>query len=160
MLRYGLSLASLATVVAFTEAAFTVAAGGSSKLVHGTCKPYRGYIVKTFTMARYTTNDTELASNDTCTVQVPTFQCGGFCETYAQATAGLMNAYGVYELKFEESCKCCEAPKSEIREITVPPNTFKCQENPSVKWDKEIVYENVLFCACHTCRGTRTLAPP
>ena len=108
-------------------------------------------------MPRYTTNDTEVASNDTCTFQVAAFQCGGFCETYAQATAGFMNAYGVYELKFEERCKCCEALKSGIVEIRVPPNIFECQGNPGVKWDKEIVYKSVLpsqsSCACGNCKG-------
>ena len=158
MLRCWLSLANLVSVVAFIVAG----AGRLSKLVHGICKPYP--IVKTFTMPRYTTNDTEVASNDTCTIQIPAFQCGGFCETSAEPSfKGLTYANGVYEMKFEEKCKCCEALKSGTIEIRVAPNTFECQGNPGVKWDKEIVYKSVSArssCTCRTCRGTRTLPQP
>ena len=152
MLRYWVSLASLAVLVAFT-----LADGSPSRLLQRTCRAYP--VSKTFTMTRYTTNDTGIARNGTCTFAVPSFQCAGLCETYAQtSTRGATKTDDIYTLKFEEKCRCCEALKSGTQEIKVGPNTFECQEDGE-KWDKEVVYESVLSCACRTCRGSAILPP-
>ena len=156
MSRYWLLLASLSVVIPFP------AAGDdrpSSRLLHGICRTYA--VSKTFTMTRYTNNDTEIAINGTCTFAVPAFQCGGYCETYAQPGKKPIEAANkIYILEFEERCKCCEAKTIEIR---VPPNIFECQEDPTVKWDQEVVYETVQkdskkeYCVCRTCRSSNVL---
>ena len=180
MLRCWLSSASLAVVITFT-----VAGGGrASKFIHGACRTYA--VSKTFTMTRYittnntttndtitndtitndtTTNDTitnntEVVSNGTCTIRVLAFQCGGFCETFAEISyRGAKFANGVYSVKFEEKCKCCDSRTIEMR---VPPNTFDCLEDPTVKWNQEVVYHtapNNAACVCQTCRGSNVLPP-
>ena len=149
MLRCWLSLAILATVLLLT------AAGGKDRfdrLIHGTCRTYP--VLRTFTMTRYTSKD---MSNNTCTFSLPSFQCGGFCESYEQ-TKGVVKIGDVFEMQMDKKCRCCEPIASGIINVTIPANTLDCEENPGVKWDEEVVYQSVKgvsrYCTCRTCSSS------
>ena len=143
MLRCWLSLAIIATVL------FTAADGKDklSRSIHGTCRTYA--ITRSFTMTRST-------SNDTCTFNLESFQCGGFCKTYEKPKR-VAKRGDVYELRLhKKKCRCCEPIASEIINITIPANTLDCEENPGVKWDEEVVYlsmkgEADRGCTCRAC---------
>ena len=156
MLRCWLSLTIIATVLLFT------AADGKerlSRLIHGSCRAYA--ITRKYTMTRSTSNDT---SNNTCTFNIPAFQCGGFCETYEQPKK-VVQIGDVFELQqWERKCRCCEPIGSAILNVTIPANhvLLTCEENPVMRWDEEVFYQSVKgeaekFCTCRTCRGSNTL---
>lgn len=140
---YCVSFASLAVIVALT------AAGRTDKSFYGTCTFYA--VTKTFTLERAT-------SNDTCTITLPSFQCGGFCETEVlfSSKAVTLNDNGVYELGAESKCKCCEPVKSTMERTVIKAGNLPCKNN-DLMYDKRIVLDIIKECHCRTCKSSVVL---
>ena len=144
MLRW-LSFASLAAIVVLTLAA------KEDRALFGDCRAYP--IVKSFTMNRIT-------SNDSCTFGLPTFQCGGFCETTAELTPRprvVLHSDGMYELIPRVNCKCCEPVESTMKTVLFPAGTISC-EGSGLKWDKKLILHRIHDCTCRKCRSSLTVS--
>ena len=112
----------------------------------GDCRAYP--IMKSFTVDRIT-------SNDSCTFSLPSFQCGGFCETKAEINSRgvIRQPNGMYELVPRANCKCCEPIPSTMEEKTIPAGTLPC-EGSELRWDKKIIVHSIGNCTCRKCRSS------
>ena len=124
----------------------TLGGAREDRSLFNTCHLYP--IVKTFTVRR-------IANNDSCIIQIPSFQCGGYCETETL----FMKSHeenGMYELRPKSNgCKCCEGVN--VTKVTLAPNTFDCRGSKNLKYDREVELQSIGGCTCLRCRSSNQL---
>lgn len=115
--------------------------------LYGDCRAYP--VMKSFTANRIT-------SNDSCTFRLPSFQCGGYCETTAEINSrGVdLKEDGMYELMPMADCKCCEPIKP--RKKVLRAGTIPCDGN-GLTWDKDFTLTIIKECTCRRCRPSSVL---
>jgi len=139
-----LSLASLVAIIVLTVGET------ETRMLYGSCKNVTA--IKTFSQ--------RLNNNDSCTFTVPFVHCIGFCETEAKPNPkNVKHNAGAYELVLESRCECCQPDPSTTKRYTLPPGSFKCQENPELTWDREIKLDIAEGCYCLPCRPSHRLPP-
>ena len=142
MLRW-VPFACLAAIFILT----TLGGAREDRALFGTCHQYP--VNKTFIMRR-------LADNNSCTFKIPTFQCGGYCETETLFMKSELNEEtGMYELVSKSNgCKCCEGVFT--RRVPIPPNTLECEESKNIFYDGAIsvLHDGIGGCSCRRCRAS------
>ena len=94
---------------------------------------------------------------DECTLTIPTWICGGFCESSVEPFRARKkkNTKDVYEIQFKEDCSCCSPVANRLHTAKIEAWKLDCiggkerNETVTLQWPTS--------CSCTGCRGSSKL---
>ena len=131
-----------------TLGSFLQEGSGTTAVSREFCQPF--HIVKTYNLR-------DPVTNQSCTLEIPTIICGGFCASdfalmgleYDESTTG---AYKLVRTSTDadDDCKCCEALHTPLL-YDAPPMALTCLEGQKWNYIVKLLVPTSRNCTCRTC---------